>query len=84
MKNISEKQNDVCGSLIGTVNNYFHNSDSFANAKCIPLNILSKICQSEIQHLPWSLESQVSLVLDLDPMIADVTFAVHAEVANEI
>jgi len=84
MKKISEKQYDVCGFLIGTVNNYFHNSDSFANTKCIPLNILSKICQSEIQCIPWSLKSQVSFVLDLDPMKTGVTFAVRAEVVNEI
>jgi len=43
-----------------------------------------RTCQNETEHLPWSLKSQVSLVLDLDPMIAGAVDAVDAEVANKI
>jgi len=34
--------------------------------------------------LPWSLKTNVTLVLDFDPMVARIVFTVKTEVSNEL
>jgi hypothetical protein len=34
--------------------------------------------------LPWSLETEIAFVLDLDPMLTSVVFAKESKIANKL